>query len=117
MAPGDAAVMGAAINEAQYGDTSGCSNKCGVCYELTTTGSAPPGAGPSNQKVDRKTITVMIVDACPVNGNQQWCSAPNAYGKSVHFDIAVPENSDHGPNHWGESLVLTITAVESQHSY
>ena len=101
MAPGDAPMMGAAINEAVFGDYSKCSSACGTCYELTSLGNAPPGLGPSGQPTN--TITVMIVDACPVKGNEKFCSAPNEYGKSVHFDLAVPENADHGPNHWGES--------------
>ena len=69
------------------GSGTWCGSGCGQCYELTNTGYLPAfemgtcnGAG--------ETITVMITNLCPQQGNEQWCSQPtDQYGYTAHFDI------------------------------
>ena len=93
--------MTAAINTANYGDTNACSNMCGTCFELTSTGGAPDGEGAPAGQPNGK-ITVMITDACPEGSNKKWCAVPNIGKKTWHFDIAIPESNKNGPNGWGE---------------
>lgn len=45
-----------------------------------------------------ETITVMITNLCPAQGNAQWCSVPDQYGFGAHFDIM----SQAGPGGWSE---------------
>ena len=106
MAPGSAPVMGAAVNTNFYGNTNACSNKCGMCFELTSTGGAPDRYGPSAGQ-PKDSITVMVVDACPAESNRAFCTAPNeAAKKMVHFDLAVPDRLANGPNSWGELISI-----------
>ena len=85
--------------------SSWCGSGCGQCYELTSTGSAPPGQGSGGDK--GQSIIVMVTNLCPNNGNAQWCPQPgtnhwpivhlnmlisiagakNTYGYEYHFDI------------------------------
>jgi len=79
----------AAGSQALFGSGTWCGSGCGVCYNLTSTGSAPcqtcgtgGGAG--------QTVTVMVTNLCPNNGNAQWCpnvGGTNQYGYGAHFDI------------------------------
>jgi endoglucanase len=65
---------------------SWCGSGCGTCYQLTSTGTSPDGAGGDSGE----SIIVMITNLCPNNGNAQWCPAvggTNEYGYSYHFDI------------------------------
>ena len=59
-----------------------------------------PNAGASpDHKGD--SIIVMITNACPKTGNEEWCTAPNQFGYGAHFDIASVGN----PNGWGNVVV------------
>lgn len=84
------------------GSSTWCGSGCGQCYELTNLGALPAvnkgdctGAG--------QTITVMITNLCPVNGNEEWCSVPDSYGFPAHFDIM----SKGGPNGWSTNVLLS----------
>ncbi|TVY31938.1 Endoglucanase [Lachnellula occidentalis] len=81
----------AAVSQALY-DTSGlswCGSGCGICYRLTSTGSAPCsscGAGGASGQ----SIIVMATNLCPNSGNAQWCASPggtNQYGFEYNFDV------------------------------
>jgi hypothetical protein len=92
-------VYTAAASQAIFdaGGSSWCGSGCGQCFELTSTGSAPPGAGAGGQSGE--TITVMITNLCPNQGNAQWCPNPgqeNEYGFEYHFDI-MASNSGLSP--------------------
>ncbi|KAF8321601.1 glycoside hydrolase [Clavulina sp. PMI_390] len=71
------------------GGSSWCGAGCGTCYQLTNQGysacsTCGTGAGSG------QTITVMVTNLCPNNGNAQWCpkvGGLNQYGYSAHFDI------------------------------
>lgn len=81
------------------GSGSWCGSGCGQCYELTNAGYvAAEGQGDCTGKGE--TITVMITNLCPANGNAQWCSQPaDQYGYGAHFDIL----SQGGPRGWSKS--------------
>ena len=81
------------------GSGSWCGSGCGQCYELTNSGYiAAEGQGSCTGAGD--TITVMITNLCPANGNAQWCSQPtDQYGYGAHFDIL----SQNGPAGWSKS--------------
>lgn len=82
------------------GSSSWCGSGCGTCYELTNTGSiAADGQGECTGAGE--TITVMITNLCPANGNAQWCSVPDQYGFPAHFDIM----SQGGPMGWNNPVV------------
>ena len=82
------------------GSGSWCGSGCGKCYQLTNVGSiAASGQGGCTGAGD--TITVMVTNLCPANGNEQWCSQPsNQFGYGAHFDIM----SKDGPLGWSKSL-------------
>ena len=50
---------------------------------------------------------MMITNACPQKGNEEWCTSPNRHGYKWHFDIAVPGNVPGlvGQNGWGELFI------------
>jgi endoglucanase len=81
--------------------SSWCGSGCGKCYQLTNAGAiAAAGQGDCTGSGD--TITVMVTNLCPANGNQQWCSQPeNQYGFGAHFDIM----SQGGPLGWNNPVV------------
>jgi len=81
--------------------SSWCGSGCGKCYTLTNVGTiAAAGQGDCTGSGD--TITVMVTNLCPANGNQQWCSQPeNQYGFGAHFDIM----SQGGPLGWNNPVV------------
>jgi endoglucanase len=94
-------VYTAAASQALY-DSSGlswCGSGCGKCYKLTSTGSSPcSSCGSGGDAGD--SITVMVTNLCPNNGNAQWCPAvggKNEYGYSYHFDI-MAESEVFGDN-------------------
>jgi len=82
----------AAASQGIYGDgnasISWCGGGCGTCYQLTSTGTSPPGQGTGGGT--GQTVTVMVTNLCPEDSNSQWCPNPggtNQYGYSAHFDI------------------------------
>lgn len=83
------------------GSSSWCGSGCGKCYKLTNVGAvAASGQGDCTGAGD--SITVMVTNLCPANGNEQWCSQPsNQYGYGAHFDIM----SQGGPNGWNNPVV------------
>lgn len=68
-------VYTAAGSQALFGSGTWCGSGCGTCYKLTSTGSSPCSTCGSGGDAG-ESITVMITNLCPYNGNQQWC--PNA---------------------------------------
>ena len=65
-----------------------CGSGCGLCFQLTSTGSAPSGQGTGG--ASGQSITVMVTNLCPNAGNAQWCPNPgstNNYGFEYHFDL------------------------------
>ena len=81
--------------------SSWCGSGCGKCYTLTNAGAiAASGQGDCTGAGD--TITVMVTNLCPANGNEQWCAQPeNRYGFGAHFDIM----SQAGPAGWNNPVV------------
>ena len=68
---------------------SWCGAGCGICFKLTSTGKSPC-VNCGDGGVPGKSITVMITNLCPHNGNEKWCPPPggkNQYGSSYHFDL------------------------------
>ena len=84
------------------GSGSWCGSGCGKCFQLTNVGSiAAKGQGDCTGTGD--TITVMVTNLCPANGNEVWCSQPsNQFGYGAHFDIM----SEGGPLGWSKSPLL-----------
>lgn len=86
----------AAASQAIF-DASGsswCGSGCGTCYKLTSTGSAPPGQGTGGTA--GQSITVMVTNLCPNNGNAQWCPQPgseNQFGYKYHFDLMASSSA------------------------
>ena len=79
--------------------SSWCGSGCGTCYELTNIGKVATAGEGSCSTGSSTTITVMVTNLCPANGNQQWCGQEtNEYGFAAHFDIM----SEQGPEGWGE---------------
>jgi hypothetical protein len=62
-----------------------CGYGCGVCYELTPTGGYVPGQGsaPSNTE----PVITMVTNMCPSEANTVWCTIPNQFGYTAHFDM------------------------------
>ena len=81
------------------GSGSWCGHNCGKCFKLTNVGAlAKDGMGTCQGAGD--SITVILLDLCPVQGNEQWCNQPaNHYGFGAHFDILA----DGGPLGWSKS--------------
>ncbi|KAI9851595.1 MAG: hypothetical protein M1824_002600 [Vezdaea acicularis] len=103
----------AAGSTAIFGGSDWCGSGCGTCYELTNTGTSPPGQGSGAGAGE--TITVLVTNECPAVGNEQWCSTPNQYGFGAHFDIM----SQGGPNGWNNPIVtyrqVSCPSTLSQH--
>ncbi len=69
-------VYTAAGSQALFGGSgTWCGSGCGTCYNLTSTGKAPCSSCGTGGDAG-KTITVMITNLCPNNGNAQWCPNP-----------------------------------------
>ncbi|MDI1491565.1 MAG: hypothetical protein OHK93_002774 [Ramalina farinacea] len=86
------------------GSGSWCGSGCGTCYKLTNANYiAASGQGDCTGAGD--SITVMITNLCPADGNQQWCGGQggsgNQYGFGAHFDIM----SQGGPKGWNNPVV------------
>lgn len=79
-----------------------CGTGCGACYILTSTGKPPcdTDACKVSAASAGESVTVMVTNSCPTQGNEQWCSVPNKFGYGAHFDLAVQ------PAGWGEWLFL-----------
>ncbi|KAG6367633.1 hypothetical protein INS49_001826 [Diaporthe citri] len=77
----------AAASTSLFGSATWCGSGCGTCFKLTSTGSAPSGQGTGGAA--GSSITVMVTNLCPYNGNEKWCpqSGNNDYGYAYHFDI------------------------------
>ncbi|KAI9373938.1 RlpA-like double-psi beta-barrel-protein domain-containing protein-containing protein [Aspergillus egyptiacus] len=107
----DSAVYTAAANQALFDTTGGmdhwCGSGCGKCYRLTSTGvSACPTCGAGGDP--GKSITVMVTNLCPFQGNEQWCPNPgqlNPYGYAYHFDIMGGEGV------FGDNVVVEFQEV------
>ncbi len=101
--PGDKLYTAAGSQTLFGGSGSWCGSGCGTCYELTNMGSiAATGQGECTGA--GQTITVMITNLCPANGNAQWCSVPDSYGFPAHFDIMSQTG---GPSGWSKLLLDT----------
>lgn len=61
-----------ALFDAANSASSWCGAGCGTCYQLTSTGAAPCAACGTGG-VSGQSITVMVTNLCPYNGNAQWC--------------------------------------------
>lgn len=61
-----------ALFDAANSASSWCGAGCGTCYQLTSTGAAPYAACGTGG-VSGQSITVMVTNLCPYNGNAQWC--------------------------------------------
>jgi hypothetical protein len=72
----------AALSQAQFGvgPGQGAGPACGTCYQLTIQTDLNGNA------VAQNTITVVINNLCPINGNP-ICNVPNQYGGQIHFDL------------------------------
>lgn len=81
--------------------SSYCGSGCGKCYKLTNVGEIA-AAGQGDCTGSGESITIMVTNLCPANGNQQWCAQPkNQYGYGAHFDIM----SHAGPKGWNNPVV------------
>ncbi|KAK4695270.1 hypothetical protein P7C71_g2460, partial [Lecanoromycetidae sp. Uapishka_2] len=82
-----------------------CGTGCGTCYNVTNLGYiAAQGQGDCTGAGE--SITVMVTNLCPANGNQQWCAQPtNEYNYSAHFDIMQASSSAGGPMGWNNPVV------------
>jgi endoglucanase len=88
-------------------DLTWCGAGCGICYELTSTGSAPCSSCGTGGD-EGESIIVMVTNLCPYDGNEQWCpevDSTNEYGYSYHFDIMAEEEV------FGDNPVVTFTQV------
>lgn len=75
-------------------NASWCGRGCGTCFKLTSTGKAPCSTCGTGGAAGQ-SITVMVTNLCPNNGNAQWCptvGGTNQYGFSAHFDIMSQGN-------------------------
>ena len=83
-----------------------CGTGCGKCYNVTNLGYiAATGEGDCTGA--GQSITVMVTNLCPANGNQQWCAQPkNEYDFPAHFDIMQASSSAGGPMGWSKSSTL-----------
>lgn len=61
----------AAASTSLFGSATWCGSGCGTCFKLTSTGSAPSGQGTGGAA--GSSITVMVTNLCPYNGNEKWC--------------------------------------------
>ena len=61
----------AAASTSLFGTATWCGSGCGTCFKLTSTGSAPSGQGTGGAAGN--SITVMVTNLCPYNGNEKWC--------------------------------------------
>lgn len=68
-------VYTAAGSDALFGSGSTwCGSGCGTCYNLTSTGSVPSSCSSCGDGgASGESITVMITNLCPNNGNAEWC--------------------------------------------
>ncbi|KAL4938148.1 RlpA-like double-psi beta-barrel-protein domain-containing protein-containing protein [Aspergillus oleicola] len=84
-----------------------CGSGCGKCYTLTSTGvSTCPECGAGGEM--GKSITVMVTNLCPYQGNENWCPNPgelNPAGYGVHFDIMG------GVGVFGDNVVVEFKEV------
>ncbi|XP_025105588.1 endoglucanase-like [Pomacea canaliculata] len=75
------------------GSSLWCGRNCGKCVKLTPTGGFVPGKG--NAPPNHNPVVFQVTNACPINGNEEWCGisgAPgtghvNSHGYEVHFDL------------------------------
>lgn len=84
-----------------------CGSGCGTCYQLTSTGAAPCSTCGTGGDAG-KSITVMVTNLCPYNGNAQWCpeaGGTNAYGYGYHFDIMAQSEV------FGDNVVVDFEEV------
>ena len=99
----------AGVTQSLYQDAdTWCGPNCGQCYELTNLNSVANIEGSTKtgscEGKQGQTITVMLLDLCPQEGNQQWCAQPtNQYGFGVHFDVL------NGP--WGEFFSFACVGI------
>jgi hypothetical protein len=70
---GGSGLYTAAGSQALFGDVTWCGEYCGACFELTSTGSSPCSTCGTGGAAGQ-SVTVMITNLCPYNGNAQWCS-------------------------------------------
>lgn len=74
----------AAISQKQFGvgPGQGAGPACGTCYELTIETDL------DGNPVTQKTITVVVNNLCPIDGNP-ICDVPNQYGGEANFDLCI----------------------------
>ncbi|KAK2074193.1 hypothetical protein P8C59_008417 [Phyllachora maydis] len=109
-------VYTAAGSQALFDQTGStwCGLDCGLCYNLTSTGSSPcdtcgGGGSPERGGSAGQSIIVMVTNLCPYNGNQQWCPEPgdsNVYGFQYHFDIMAQAEV------FGDNVVVDFEPVQ-----
>ena len=96
-----------------------CLRRCGECYRLTQTGGYITGQSSPSQAIEGRSIIIMLVDTCPVQGNEYWCGSgmssldcevysynvcekyQNNHGYLTHFDL----HNDNGQIVWGNAEV------------
>ncbi|KUI52721.1 Endoglucanase-5 [Cytospora mali] len=100
----------AAGSQALFGSdgSTWCGSGCGVCYNLTSTGSSACSSCGTGG-VEGESIIVMVTNLCPNDGNSQWCpdvGGTNEYGYSYHFDIMAQSEV------FGDNVVADFEEVD-----
>jgi len=75
----------AAASDSLFGKKDWCGPGCGDCYSVTPTGGFIDGQGSAPKNI--KSRLLMVTNMCPAKDNKQWCTSPNKYGYTAHFDL------------------------------
>ena len=78
-------ILTAAASSSVFGQGGWCGHGCGECLLVTPTGGFIDGQGSAPRNT--KGQIVLVSNLCPADGNQQWCSSPNHFGYTTHFDL------------------------------
>jgi len=78
-------IITAAASNSLFGSGTWCGSGCGKCYAITPTGGFIDGQG--TRPTNIKTQVMMVTNLCPAQYNVQWCTSPNRYGYTAHFDL------------------------------
>jgi len=75
----------AAASNSMFGSGTWCGSGCGKCFSITPTGGFVDGQG--SRPANLQSQVMMITNLCPASDNRQWCTSPNQYGYTAHFDL------------------------------
>ncbi len=78
-------IITAAASNSIFGSGEWCGEGCGKCYAITPTGGFVDGQGSTPPNL--QTQVMMVTNLCPQQWNTQWCTSPNQYGYTAHFDL------------------------------